>query len=150
MPHFGLLDESLPAEKVSLMRSRLHVRGGLIRMSEGRLEDAVAALYDALVFAMLHYIESPKLGKDLLLEEGDNQADDRTLFLILKRSGVFDSTVTLEQFDMIFQKMDESIEFKLESLEQEPFMKIYNNIMTQLKAIPFGERTLPRGTGVTI
>jgi hypothetical protein len=119
-------------------------------MSEGRLEDAVAALYDALVFAMLHYIESPRLGGDLLIEESDNLADDRTLFLILKRSGVFDSTVTPEQFDMIYEKMDESIEYELQSLEQESFMKTYNNIMTQLHAIPFDENILPEGTAVTI
>jgi hypothetical protein len=119
-------------------------------LSEGRVEDAVAALYDALAFAMLHYIDSPKLSEGLLIEEEDNLADDRTLFQILKRSGIFDASVTIEQFDMIFQMMDEAIEYCLDQFDEGEFMRIYNEIMTQLKVIPFDESLLPQGTAVTL
>jgi hypothetical protein len=68
----------------------------------------------------------------------------------MKRSGVFDSTVKVDHFDFIHQKMDESIEDELEQFDEDSFMKAYNNIMTQLQAIPFDDSKLPEITAAIV
>ncbi len=150
MPHFGLIDDDLQQADASLLRSRLHVRGGRIRLSEGRKEDGVAALYDAIVYAMLSYFDSIEQSSKLLIGDDDDLNDDRTLFIILKKSGVIDSSVEIEDFDYIFQKMDDAIEDHLTDFDEHQFMFRFNRIMTALEAIPFDESELPEGTAVTL
>ncbi|MGY5855332.1 MAG: hypothetical protein RTS72_01945 [Candidatus Thorarchaeota archaeon] len=150
MPHFGLIDDSLQLEDASLLRARLHVRGGRIRLEEGRMEDGVAALYDAVVYAMLRFFDSDELRKDLQIDDGDDLNDDRTLFVILKKSKIIDSSVGLDDFEYLFQKMDDAIEDHLTDFDQHQFMYRFNRIMTTLEAIPFDESDLPEGPAITL
>ncbi len=150
MPHFGLIDDSLQLAESSLLRARLHVRGGKIRLSEGRKEDGVAALYDAMVFAMLRFFDSDESRKNLQINSDDNLDDDRTLFIILKKSSVINSSVDIEDFDYLYQKMDDAIEDNLIGFDEHQFMSRFNRIMTSLEAIPFDESELPEGTAVTL
>ena len=150
MPHFGLIDDSLQLEDASLLRARLHVRGGRIRLEEGRMEDGVAALYDAVVYAMLRFFDSDELRKDLQIDDGDDLNDDRTLFVILKKSKIIDSSVGLVDFEYLFQKMDDAIEDHLTDFDQHQFMYRFNRIMTTLEAIPFDESDLPEGPAITL
>ena len=150
MPHFGLIDDSLVQAEASLLRARLHIRGGLIRLSEGRLEDGVAAFYDALVYAMLTHFDSQELRNNLSIHKDDDLNDDRTLFLILKRSGVIDSSVDISDFDYLYRKMDEAIEDELIEFDAHQFMHRFNRIMVTLGTIPFDENDLPKGNPVTL
>jgi hypothetical protein len=150
MPHFGLIDDSLQQADASLLRSRLHVRGGRIRLSEGRKEDGVAALYDAIVYAMFRFFDSSELRAKLQIGDDEDLNDDRTLFIILKRSGVIDSSVEVEDFDYLYQKMDDAIEDHLTDFDEHQFMFRFNRIMTALDAIPFDESELPEGTAATL
>ena len=150
MPHFGLIDDSLQQADASLLRSRLHVRGGRIRLSEGRKEDGVAALYDAIVYAMFRFFDSSELRAKLQIGDDEDLNDDRTLFIILKRSGVIDSSVEVEDFDYLYQKMDDAIEDHLTDFDEHQFMFRFNRIMTALDVIPFDESELPEGTAATL
>ena len=150
MPHFGLIDESLQQADASLLRARLHVRGGQIRLSEGRKEDGVAALYDAMVHAMLRFLDSDELKRNLQIADDDNLNDDRTLFTILKKSGVIDSSLEVEDFDYLYQKMDDAIEDTLTDFDEHQFMFRFNRIMTALGVIPFDDSDLPERTAATL
>jgi len=144
MPHFGLIDDSLQQADASLLRARLHVRGGKIRLSEGRKEDGVAALYDAQVHAMFRYFDSSELRSDLPIGDDDDLNDDRTLFIILKKAGVIDSTMDVQDFDYIYQIMDDAIEDNMIEFDEHQFMFRFNRIMISLKALPFDESELPK------
>ena len=57
MPHFGLMDATKMTEAdASLLRSRLHMRGGKQRLQNGLFAAGIAALYElgALWHALLH------------------------------------------------------------------------------------------------
>jgi hypothetical protein len=150
MPHFGLIDDSLQKAEASLLRARLHVRGGKIRLSQGRTEDGVAALYDAMVHAMFRFFDSSESRRSLQISLDDDLNDDRVLFLILQKSGIIGKSIDIADFDYICQKMDESIEGKLIDFDEGLFMSRFNRIMTDLQAIPFDESELPEGPAITL
>ncbi|MFW9787661.1 MAG: hypothetical protein ACFFE2_11435 [Candidatus Thorarchaeota archaeon] len=150
MPHFGLIDDRLHPADAALLRARLHMRGGRIRLLDGRNEDGVAALYDAMVNAMLRFFDSSELRQNLTIGEDDDLNDDRTLFVILKKSGVLDSTVDVLDFDYLRKKMDEAIEDELVEFNAHRFMHLFNRIMALLDVIPFDESDLPEADSVTL
>ena len=43
MPHFGLIDDGMDPADEALLRAKLHVKGGNIRLARGELADAVAS-----------------------------------------------------------------------------------------------------------
>ncbi len=150
MPHFGLIDDTLQQADASLLRARLHVRGGRIRLSEGRKEDGVAALYDAMVYAMLRFFYSKESRTKLQINNGVDLSEDRTLFIILQKSGIIDQSIGIDDFDYLYQKMDEAIEGELTDFDEDLFISRFERIMTSLEAIPFDERDLPEGDPVTL
>ena len=150
MPHFGLIDDSLSQAEASLLRARLHTRGGYIRLSKGQREDGVAALYDAVVSGMLRFFDSPELKSRLKINENDDLDDDRTLFIILQRSNVLGSKINIEDFDYLYQKMDEAIEGELTDLDENLFISRFKRIMRELEVIPFDETDLPKEMPVTL
>lgn len=101
MPHTGVIDESLQGQEELLMRARLHARGSISRFSEGRREDAIAAMYDALSSAMQRYAIQGTTDQTLNIYEGEDLSTDEILFKVLLRSGIFDVTTSEEDFDII-------------------------------------------------
>jgi hypothetical protein len=150
MPHFGLVDDTLQQEEASLLRARLHVRGVRIRLSEGRKEDGVAALYDAMLSAMLTFFDSKESRTKLQIDNEVDFNDDRALFIILQKSGIIHPSISLEDFDYLYQKMDEAIEEELTDFDEEQLISGFERIMTNLEVIPFDERELPEGEPVTL
>jgi len=143
MPHFGVVDESLEEEEALLMRARLHVRGGWIRFSEGRPEDAIAAIYDALSSSMQIFSKSNATDRGLNIAEGEDPSDDLALFKILKRSGVFDGSVSLEDFTYIAQSLDAALENRLAGFDETRFVETTNRLLIQLGVLPFDTCALP-------
>ncbi len=150
MPHFGLIKPGLSTHEDALFRAKLHVRGGRIRRSQGRIPDAVAAFYDALSSAMLHYVSSPKHVRGLDIRKGENLDDDRTVFTILKRSWIIDDSVSGNDFEFIYNAMDDAIEGKLIDLDSDHFVCLLEIILTQLDVLPLGEGELPDELPVTM
>jgi len=143
MPHFGAIDESLEEEEALLMRARLHVRGGWIRFSEGRTRDAIAAIYDALSSSMQIFSIPNTSGRILKIAEGEDTSDDLVLFRILKRSGVFDDSVKLEDFTYIAQSMDDALENRLADFDETRFVETTNRLFIQLGVLPYDVCSLP-------
>ncbi|RDE14549.1 MAG: hypothetical protein C4K48_05740 [Candidatus Thorarchaeota archaeon] len=143
MPHFGAIDESLEEEQALLMRARLHVRGGWIRFSEGRTRDAIAAIYDALSSSMQIFSIPNTSGRILKIAEGEDPSDDLALFKILKRSGVFDDSVSLEDFMYIAQSLDDALENRLAGFDETRFVETTNRLFIQLGVLPFDACALP-------
>ncbi len=143
MPHTGLIDDSLDKEEALLMRARLHVKGGWNRFSDGMREDAIAAMYDAVSSAMQRFLFRNVSGMALAIENGEDPSDDYTLFKILKRSGIFDESVSLEDFVYIDQTLDDALEKHLVSFDETLFVETVNVLLVQLGVLPFNACELP-------
>ena len=86
MPHFGLIDEKLPEVEKCLLRARLHIRGGIIRLKNGEISAGVAALYDAFIYSLYWYFLSDNTLASLVFNERGKYKDEKTLYLILYQS----------------------------------------------------------------
>ena len=105
MPHFGLMNEEVLGPVAGpLMRAKLHIRGGRRRLREGKISAGIVTFYDALVFAMKWYIAQADKRKLLCITEKDDLTDDRTMFEVLRRSGVIDGTLDFEAFDKVVEQ----------------------------------------------
>lgn len=136
MPHTGLIDETLRGEARLLMRARLHVKGSLERFENGMVEDAIAAMYDAISSAMQRYTFPQVAHKQLEVFEGEDLTDDTILFEVLKRSGIIDGTVEDDDFKYITKVLDDAIEFKLDVFDSSKFIQLSKNLLVQMGVIP--------------
>ncbi|TFG31020.1 hypothetical protein EU528_07255 [Candidatus Thorarchaeota archaeon] len=134
MPHTGNIDETLDEEQELLMRARLHVKSGLDRFSHGMTVDAIAAFYDAISSAMQRCI--------IVREISTNEVDiseDFTLFKMLLKSGVFNDSITLEDFEYIRQTLEDAFENKLKTFDETSFLDVSESLLMQLGIIKEGE-----------
>lgn len=141
MPHAGLMDaDALGPEAGSLMRAKLHIRGGRRRLRQGKISAGILTLYDALSAAMEWYVAANERRVNLQVREGENLNDDRTLFNVLARSGILDNNFDYEAFDKLVEKASN------EEMPQYDYSKLLEGIeslMTRLGVMPFDERELP-------
>ena len=98
MPHFGLIDEELPEIEQCLLRARLHIRGGKIRIEKGEISAGIAALYDAFIFSLYWYFLSDEMLKSYLFNGDGTYNDEEMLYLILLSHGRIDGTFDLTTF----------------------------------------------------
>lgn len=134
MPHTGIIDETLDGEQELLMRAKLHVKGGLDRFSQGMTTDAIAAFYDAISSAMQRCIivrEIPTSDVDI--------SKDCDLFKLLLKSGVFNDSTTLEDFEFIEQTLGDALENQLQTFDETSFLEISESLLIQLEIIKEGE-----------
>ncbi len=141
MPHFGLMDENaLGPEAGPLQRARLHIRGGKRRLRQGKISLGLITLYDAVVSALQWYVASPERRKPLLIEDSDDLRDDKTVFAILKRSGVIHGPFDYAQFTAL---IDVSLEREMPDYDYSEMLKSVESVMTQIGVMPFDEDKLP-------
>lgn len=142
MPHFGLMstEDSFKTEEGALLRARLHIRGGRRRLRQGKISAGIVTLYDALSFAMRWYISSPERKGKLLLGAGENLNDDRTVFEILKRSGLKDPAFDFMELD---QLVDRALEDEMAGYDYASILNSVESFMTLLGVMPFDENALP-------
>ena len=141
MPHFRLMDEdALGPVEGSLMRAQLHIRGALRRLRQGKTSLAIITLYDALVSALYWYINSSEKRKHLQIREDDDLRDDKTIFNVLKSSGVLDDSFDFESFDALVTK---ALTEELPAGDYSDILKGVESVMTQLGVMPFDESKLP-------
>ena len=153
MPHFGLIEPGIPEDEEALIRSRLHWKAGLIRLSRGMIADGIAVLYDALSSAMLRFVLSPDLKKELYLTDDDfsnlNLDDYLALFSILRRSGIIDDTYASNDFEDISAIAYNAIDGKLNDFNEVMYVSKIEHLLTQLRILPFEESELPQGESIT-
>ena len=141
MPHAGLMDErSLGPVEGPLMRARLHIRGGKRRLTEGKIAAGIVTLYDALDGAMEWYIASPERMNRLLIAEGDDLGEDRSVYRILVRSLVLDGSFDFGAFDRLVEK---ALHEEMPDYNYREMLKGLEAVMTRLGVMPFDELALP-------
>jgi hypothetical protein len=141
MPHAGLMNERLmDAVEGPLLRARLHVRGGLRRLRQGKISAGIVTLYDALEAAMQAYIADPAAGASLSLLPGENLNDEKTLFRVLVRSHVLDRAFDFEAFDRLTEK---ALHEELPPFDYRMLVDGLEHAMIRLGVMPFDESSLP-------
>lgn len=141
MPHFRLIDEDkMTREGAELLRTRLHIRGGRRRLLEGKEQDGLVTLYDALSHGLLYF--EIKQGSDKETEKDDGELFQRELAIARKlvHSGVLDD---LDFVTRLCSLTEQAIDGKVPHMNLLEILKSMDNIMTRLGVMPFSEDDLP-------
>ena len=140
MPHAGLMDaEALGPERAALQRARLHLRGGRRRLRQSKTSAGIAALSDALTFAMEWYCYS-STWRSLMKGSREKFPDDNSLYAALVRDGVLNGTFDFERFVQI---VDRALESELPAADADGILEGIESVFTQLGVLPFDEGELP-------
>jgi hypothetical protein len=141
MPHFGLMNENdLGPVEGPLMRAKLHIRCGRRRLREGKISAGIVTLYDSLVSAMKWYIARTDEKKHLLITEKDDMTDDRSMFEVLRRSGVIDNSQDFAAIDKILER---ALEDEMQGYDYSEYLATVESILTRIGVLPFDEEGLP-------
>ncbi len=124
----------------ALLRARLHIRGGRRRFRQSNLSAGLAALYDALGFAMRWYILSPEHQKILGINDSQGLKNERDIFSILSRADVLGP---LSDFDRLESLVEQSLDDPSITFDSILVLEQIEIMMTQLNVIPFDENALP-------
>jgi len=131
-------DKMSPAE-AALLRARLHIRCGRRRLLEGKEEDGLATLYDALNHGLKYYA----LNRDLDVGEEDGGGLHHRVLAIarqLVQAGILDD---LDFVTRCCSLADHAVEGKVLSINPGEFLHGLDEIMTRLGVMPFAEGELP-------
>lgn len=141
MPHFGLMDATKMTEAdAALLRVRLHIRGSRRRFEGGMVADGLAALYDALQYAMRWYIMFPEHRQQLGITGSEDFRDDRDVFNVLAHGGVIDRSFDFDKFESLVERAVNQQPFVCEPVD---IMRQIETVMTRLAVMPFDEAALP-------
>ena len=141
MPHFGLMDAThLTEADAALLRVRLHLRGGRQRFQRGMLAPGIAALYDALQYAMRWYISFPEHRAQLGLRNAEVFEDEAELLALLVRGGVIDRAFDYAGFEQLVEQSLDDVTFQFDAAR---VLAQIIQVMTQLEVMPFDETQLP-------
>jgi hypothetical protein len=141
MPHFGLMNEdALGPVEGPLMRARLHIRCGRRRLVEGKISAGIVTFYDALVSAMKWYIAQTDKRKMLRIAETDDMTDDRTMFEVLKRSGVIGAALDFAAIDNV---VDMALADEMPGYNYTDYLADMESALSQMGVLPFDENKLP-------
>ena len=141
MPHFGLMDErALGPVEGPFQRARLHIRGGKRRLREGKISAGIVTLYDALLSAMEAYVNSTENRKRIVLKAGDDLSNDKIVYAVLVRSGILDGAFDFEAFSRL---TDTALHEEMPGYDYRDVLKGIEQVMVQLRVMPFDESKLP-------
>ncbi len=93
-----MIDENLSEVEKLLLEARLHIRGGNIRIKLNRINDGIAALYDALIHALYWFFLKDNELKPLLCDNHGNYKNEDRLFNILKGLGKVEGGFNIKSF----------------------------------------------------
>ena len=141
MPHFGLMDErALGSVEGPFQRARLHIRGGKRRLREGKISAGIVTLYDALQGAMESYVNSPENRQRIVLKKGDDLRNDKIAYAVLVRSGILDGAFDFGAFSRL---METALAEEMPDYDYRDVLKGIEQVMAQLRVMPFDESKLP-------
>ena len=142
MPHSGLMDtkDSFEKPEGALLRARLHIRGGRRRLRQGKISAGIVTLYDALLFALRWYIASPGRRAALAFRKEDDLLDEKTVFVILKRSNILNVDFDYDSFDALVDKASRE---EMPGYDYNGILRDFEAFMTSLGVMPFNEAELP-------
>ena len=116
------------------------MRCGRRRLLEDKIPEAVITLYDVISAAMEWYAAVPERRNALRILEGEDPRDDRTLYEILRRSGVLDGSFDYDAFDGLTVR---ALNDERPVHDYGALLKGIESILTQLGVMPFDESALP-------
>jgi hypothetical protein len=141
VPHFGLMDAAQMEEgPAALLRAQLHIRGGKRRLRQGQYAAGLAALFDALGFAMLWYVGRPENQSRLGTNHNSKLGDERDLFQILASAHVLQN---ISAYDQLYAVVESSLDDPLFRFDSQAELAKIEAWMTALGVMPFDENTLP-------
>jgi len=141
-PHAGLMDpELLGPEAAALLRARLHIRGGRRRLRQGKKEEGLVTIYDALTSAVDWYLECPERREGLAVISAEDLREDRSRYALLVRSEVLDGSFDFEGFDCIVER---ALQGDGGEWDEAEVMAGVESVMTSLGIMPFDEGDLPQ------
>lgn len=141
MPHAGLMDEqALGRVAGPLQRARLHIRGGRRRLRQGKISAGIVTLYDALEAALEWYMAASEHRKRLGASAGDERTSSRERYARLRDAGVLSGPLDFDAFDGLTER---ALESDLGEFDYRPLLKDFEDVMTQLRVMPFDESSLP-------
>ena len=139
MPRQGLMDmtKMIKAE-AALLCARLYMRDGKRHLQEGSFTAGIAALYDAILFAMHYYIAEPTCRGHINLNS-DDVWDHAALYHKLAKAGIFDDPNAFNHLSQIVEwaLWQGSISFDANSILTE-----VEKILSKLGVLPFNESIL--------
>jgi hypothetical protein len=148
MPHFGLIEEEkLGPVQSLLMRARLHILGGRLRLQQKKISMGIITLYDALCSALQWYISVPDNVKRLGINTDDLIRDEERIILFLEKAGVLDGTFDFDEFNSL---VDRALNEEIKEFNSVSLMSDIEKIMTPLGVMPFDESLLPQAVPDTI
>jgi len=133
-------EEALGPVEGPLMRSKLHIRCGRRRLREGKISAGIVTLYDALVSAMKWYIAQTDKRKLLRFTEKDDMTDDRTMFEVMKRSGVVNGGWDFAAIDAV---LDKALAGEMPGYDYSGYLLNMESVLTRIGVLPFDENELP-------
>ena len=146
-PHAGLIDqEHLGPEAVALQRARLHIRGGRRRLRQGKKEEGLVTIYDALTSGVDWYLESPGRREGLVIVSVEDLRSDRARYALLVRSEVLDGSFDFEAFDALLER---ALQGDTSDCDTAEVMAGVESVMTSLGIMPFDEGDLPQEDPLT-
>ncbi|PWI48190.1 hypothetical protein CEE45_07730 [Candidatus Heimdallarchaeota archaeon B3_Heim] len=143
MPHFGLMDsEEMKPDEASLLRARLHIRGGKRRLSQGKYAAGVAALHDALIHGMQWFLLSTH--PELVYTDADcDITDDETLLQLIQKTPIFADPIYKEDFEYLSEILNQALNERMNGFDKTRYMRTLHNFMKQLEVEPFSDSDLP-------
>lgn len=140
-PHAGLMDPGLLGpEECYLLRARLHIRGGRRRLRQGKKEEGLVTIYDALTSGVDWYLESPLRLEGISSAGEEDLRGDGVRYALLVRAGVLDGAFDFESFDLL---VDRALAGDAGAWDEATIMPGLESVMTQLGIMPFEESELP-------
>jgi hypothetical protein len=132
--------ELLGPEESYLQRARLHIRGGRRRLRQGKKEEGLVTIYDALTSGVDWYLESPRRREAIRSAGEEDLRGDGARYALLVRAGVLDGTFDFEGFDRL---VDRTLAGDAVAWDETKVMAGLESVMTQLGVMPFEESGLP-------
>lgn len=128
-----MVESNMPPIEGPLLRARLHIRGGLRRIRQGKVKEGVVTLGDALSAAMEYCVDL--YGANL---SHDERHDERAAYMALVRTGLISGRFDYDSFQ---QTVDQALAENTAGYE--PHIEALEALMLELRIMPLDEKALP-------
>jgi hypothetical protein len=138
--YYALETTKMSEAKAALMHARRLVRGGKRYLLEGHSAEGIAALYDALLFGMRHFIAEAVRHKRIDITNNDDLWDCAALYYKLAQAGIFDDPCAFNRLSLIVERAlwQETFSFDAYAVLLE-----VEQMLTNLGVMHFDEDILP-------
>ena len=121
-----------PEVRTALLCARQHLRDGKRHLQRGASVKGIAALHDAMIFAMRYYISKHRLCHEFVR---NIDVDDATgLFYALVRAGVFDDPLVFNRLSLMVER---ALWQKGDAIDVEALLAQVEILLTKLDVVPF-------------